>query len=278
MNDNSGSQGGSGAGTQQQENRNSSIRPVTIRQIFSSTVTKPDEDTLMLDYKPLKHVRFIGVIRGISDHMATGRRYRIEDGTGIIEARTFNRINDNAGLENEADEHGDGKTGDNDQDMDQDNSRHKNPENEVKLDMYVTVFARVTFLQDRHSVTIVAMQPITDFNEIAYHLLNTIHSHVTHTGQLIRGGAAGATAGADSGAHGNSLFMSTDSASSHSGLQDKIVTYLRKFMAQDSGVHCQQIANELGVDFNSTKAALDHLNSDGFLYMPEDDHYAITPS
>lgn len=234
--------------------------------MLNSTLPEPNSDVLMLDHRPLRHVRFVGVIRLIHDTSASGTRYRIEDGTGMVEARIFNKPSDDAGDDEHGDEGGAAGGGA--------GAGAKVP-NAVEFvpDMYVSVFARVTYLQGRHTVTIVDMQPVRDYNQVAYHLLNAIHSHVKNTGGLARATGSGATGG------DQDLFMSTGGAGAgHNKAQDAIMAYLRKFVALDSGVHCQQIANDTGIEFGTTKAALDHLSGEGYLYMPEEDHYAITPS
>lgn len=267
--------GGGGSSSQSgaaRETRDSSIRPVTIRQMLNSTLPEPNSDVLMLDHKPLRHVRFVGVIRLIHDTSASGTRYRIEDGTGMVEARTFNKPSD--------DGDGGGGGGGGDGNDDDDGEHRAKAPNAVEFvpDMYVSVFARVTYLQNRHTVTIIDMQPVRDYNQVAYHLLNAIHSHVKNTGGLARatGSGTGSTGDQD-------LFMSTTGGGVGAGghnnkAQDAIMAYLRKFVALDSGVHCQQIANDTGIEFGTAKAALDHLSGEGYLYMPEEDHYAITPS
>lgn len=247
--DNNQSQGGT---PQQQETRETSLRPLTVRQILNAEIS-PSGDFLLVDHKPIRQVRFIGVIRGISTSGATGKRYRIEDGTGTVEARTFNT------------------PGDDEVDM------QAAPEEDFAADTYVSVLARVTASNDRRTVTIHEMRRITDFNEVAYHLLNTIHSHVRNTG-----GLTGATADNN---EESSLFVGNNNhsagygmgASGGNSVQSEILKYLSKFEHMDSGIHVQQIASDLGKDVNVVKQNLESLNSVGNVYVPEDDHYAITP-
>lgn len=46
-------------------------------------------------------------------------------------------------------------------------------------DTYVRVNGRINSFSNRVSVVGHSIRPITDFNEITYHLLDTIHTHLT---------------------------------------------------------------------------------------------------
>jgi hypothetical protein len=48
----------------------------------------------------------------------------------------------------------------------------------VRNDMYVVVSARLNNFNSRISLLALDIRPITDYNEITFHLLDAIHNHV----------------------------------------------------------------------------------------------------
>lgn len=249
---------------------------MTIRQLLSSEPAA--DDLVLLDHKPLRHVRFVGVVRGVTDS-DTGSRFRIEDGTGMVDARLYssgagtsaeNFVTDHDGEENS------------DQPIDKEEKG-----NASLIDRYVSVFARVSISNDRHNIAINDIRLIEDPNEVAYHMLNAIHHHVANVGGFVgqQGGNSAITAyaGANTGSgSANSLFVGgtgaiAANARGAGNLGDRILDYLRRFESLDSGVHIQSLVQGLGSDYSTIKEALEALNEDGFIYNPDDDHYAITP-
>lgn len=46
------------------------------------------------------------------------------------------------------------------------------------MDQYVRIVGRINSFNDRINVMAFSIRPITDFNEITYHLLDTIYNHL----------------------------------------------------------------------------------------------------
>lgn len=225
-------------------------------------------------------MRFVGVVRGVTDS-DTGSRFRIEDGTGMVDARLYSS-GVGAAAENLMTDGDDGE-GNLDQKIDEGGKN-----NASLIDRYVSVFARVSISNDRHNIAINDIRLIEDPNEVAYHMLNAIHHHLASVGGFVgqQGGnsAVAAYAGANTGGSGNanSLFVGgTGAIAANAGgagnLGDRILDYLRRFESLDSGVHIQSLVQGLGTDYSTIKEALEVLNEEGFIYNPDDDHYAITP-
>ncbi|KAF5102098.1 hypothetical protein D0Z00_000558 [Geotrichum galactomycetum] len=269
--------GGSQAGGQHQqpEARKSNVRPVTIRQLLSA---EPGADEIvLLDHKPLRHVRFVGVVRGVTN-TETGTRFRIEDGTGMVDARLYSSGAGTTANDLASQSDFDGGAGDNHL---QQHMQEEARRNEALVDNYVSVFARVSITNDRHNIAINDIRAVEDFNEVAYHMLNAIHHHVASVGGFVGQQGAGASAAAASNA--GSLFVGGSGAAIASGggaagnLSERVLEYLRRYESVDCGMHIQSIVQGLGSDYSTTKEVLESLNEEGYIYNPDDDHYAITP-
>lgn len=273
------SQAGGGGGGVRAENSTSAIRPVTIKQMLDSQLADPNDEVLLCDYKPLKHVRFVGVIRGINAR-STGTRFRLEDGTGMVEAQMF-ASGPGGGGGGGMPGGEDGAGGEDDMQDELGDPRVRQLEPRLEENMYVSVFARLSWKYQRHSLSIVDIQPVTDFNEVAYHLLNAVHAHVANTGGLAGSHSGAAAAAAPSSSA--SLFVGGDvggraGGSGGAGLEGRIMEYLGRSTANDDvGVHIQQIASDLGIDVNRAEAALDTLQGEGRVYVPDEGHFMITP-
>lgn len=268
--------GSQAAGQQQQqpEARKSNVRPVTIRQLLAAEPGA--DDIVLLDHKPLRHVRFVGVVRGVTSTQ-TGTQFRIEDGTGMLDARLYS-----SGVGTTATDlasQGDAQDSDNHvgQQINEEARR-----NDALVDHYVSVFARVSITNDRHNIAINDIRPIEDFNEVAYHMLNTIHHHVASIGGFVgqQGSGASAAAGSNTGSlfvGGSGAPIAASSGGASGNLSERVLEYLRRYESVDCGMHIQSIVQGLGSDYSTTKEVLESLNEEGYIYNPDDDHYAITP-
>jgi replication factor A2 len=272
--------GGSQATGQQQqqqpEARKSNVRPVTIRQLLAAE-PGPD-DIVLLDHKPLRHVRFVGVVRGVTN-TETGTRFRIEDGTGMVDARLYSSGAGTTATDLASQSDFDGGAADNHL---QQHMKEEARRNDALVDHYVSVFARVSITNERHNIAINDIRAIEDFNEVAYHMLNAIHHHVASVGGFVGQHRAGASAGAGSNAGslfvgGNGAAIAVSSGGAAGNLSERVLEYLRRYESVDCGMHIQSIVQGLGSDYSTTKEVLESLNEEGYIYNPDDDHYAITP-
>ncbi|KAL7318710.1 Replication factor A protein 2 [Mucor circinelloides] len=125
------------------------MRPLTIKQIKGAT--SPQEGTFKVDNSNITQITFIGVIRNIQE-LATNYVYTVEDGTGAIDVRKWVE-------QNETPDDADARRG-------------------LLVDTYVRVNGRLNSFSNRISIVAHSMRPITNFNEITFHYLDAINTHL----------------------------------------------------------------------------------------------------
>lgn len=159
--------------------------------------------------------------------------------------------------------------------------------------VYVRVLGTLKSFQNRRSISAGHMRPVIDYNEVMFHRLEAVHSHL----QLTRGPKAsqangGAAAAAAQGAnHGQAQ---TSDINAYSGSTNNKQNVLEQYKSLDpvprqimgivtteaenhpDGVHVAYIARMLkGVDVSEVKVAVEELSSEGYLYTAADDDHVL---
>ncbi|GLD98008.1 hypothetical protein PINS_up006705 [Pythium insidiosum] len=162
-----GGRGGGGGGGRIARDAQTLV-PVTVRQLLNRSET---DDSIRVDGHEMSNVRVVGLLGNVVPH-STNVNFQLDDGTGVIDGRLFL--------------HGD------------DLERAEEEIAKLRDGMYVRAVGSLRQFQDRLSLNCFTLTPITDFNEITHHFLETIYVHCYHTkGPLQSSG--GAKAAADSG-------------------------------------------------------------------------------
>ncbi|CCF52789.1 hypothetical protein NDA11_004231 [Ustilago hordei] len=236
---------------------NNTLRPVTIRQILNAEHPHPDAE-FTLDGAELGQLTFVAVVRNISKN-ATNVAYSVEDGTGQIEVRQW--------LESSGD----------------DNQKAS----DIRQNVYVRVLGTVKSFQNRRSISAGHMRVVVDYNEVLFHRLEAVHSHL----QLTRGvKPSQANGGNNQGLYRGQEQTSDINAYSGSNNQSVLDQYKsldplpRQIMGivtseaenHTDGVHVALIARMLkGVDVSEVKTAVEELSSEGYLYTAADDDHVL---
>lgn len=131
------------------------LTPVTIRQLYNATQQQP-EDIFKVDGKELNQVTIVGQIMS-SQIQSTNLELLIDDSTGKIEVRQWL----------EPDEGG--------------NNSLEDQRAQFKEGVYVRVVGHLRAFQQKRSIMAFRIQPIDDWNEITFHLLEAIHVHLFNT-------------------------------------------------------------------------------------------------
>lgn len=202
----------------------------------------------------------MGQIRGISTQ-PTNITYKVDDGTGIIEAKWW--------IDREA--------------ANADTMDVESNDNKSKLveDGYCRVWGRLTAFNNKRHIGAHIIRPITDYNEINYHLLEATAVHLFFTrgpppnaqqanGQ--RNGANGTTASV--GGVGRQEYGSaTDSAVAHtSALARRIYTTLKNTPQSNEGLHVQMIASQMGIPPSEVYKGAEELVGCGVIFTTVDDN------
>ncbi|UZJ55517.1 hypothetical protein CBS101457_004837 [Exobasidium rhododendri] len=228
-----------------QGSSNTSIRAVTVRQILNAEQAHSEGD-ITVDGLEVGHVTFVGIIRNLSRN-ATNISYTVEDGTGTVDVRVWS---DNSSSEL----------------MDDD---------ELQTDKYVRIIGHIKTFQNRRTIASGHIRAITDFNEIFYHKLDVVHTHL----QITKGpGGAGAGNGVKKDdmegvqAHGDIL------AKIDKPIQRSIMSVVLDLRGDDEnhGVAISVIVRRMpGKSESEVRGAVDDLIGDGYLYSAEDDEHVL---
>lgn len=125
-----------------------SILPVTISQVLSAAPQVGDPNKFTIDGHTLTNLTFVGCVTEV-DAQATHTSVKVTDGTGDVNVRLFSTDENSPTVRNKT---------------------------------YVRVIGNVrTFKGKGMSVVAYEVRPVTDFNEITFHMLQAIKTHLLNT-------------------------------------------------------------------------------------------------
>lgn len=183
---------------------------------------------------------------------ATNTTYKIDDGTGVIEVKQWVDGDAPPELQKYTPKEGD----------------------------YVHVWGKLKEFNNRRHVGSHVIHPITDFNEISYHLLHATAVHLYFTrGPL--GGANGAAVKSE----GQGMFVdggygATNGAPGAVGkklpprispIARKVYEFLQSTPQNNEGLHVHNISHQLNIPANEVFKAGDELLGEGLIYTTLDD-------
>lgn len=149
------------------DTQSQSVRRLTIKQLAESI--GQNSDGLVVDGKEVSNIALVGKMSNVKEDQVLFTMV-LDDGTGSIVVKMY--INNDGNEDMERDQRG-----------------------QLKDGMYVRVFGHVTQYNNETSINAFSIRPITDYNEITYHLSQVIFQHVHLTkGVEPQGGVAAAGA------------------------------------------------------------------------------------
>ena len=229
------------------------LRPVTIKQLLDAHHPNPDADYFMIDDNETTQVTFVGQVRNISTQ-TTNVTYKIDDGTGIIEVKVWI----DAQAYNDPD--------------DPSNQKAKPVEQG-----YARVWGRLKSHYNKRHVGAQVIRPITDFNEISYHLLETtaVHLHFIRGPPQSLDGKGGANGAMKGDGEQNGYQGSTDGAPvvppGVSSAARRVFSCLKQVPQTNEGLHANDIAMRVSMELTEVMKAGDELMSHGLIYTTVDD-------
>jgi replication factor A2 len=123
--------------------------PLTIKQVLQS---KGSDDTFRVDGSELNTIKLVGNMYEPQDH-TTNFTFKLDDGSGIIECKQW---------------------------LDKDNGIPSALKN-VMPGSSVRVFGNVREYEGRIHILVFHAAEITDMNEISYHVLDVIYTHLQNS-------------------------------------------------------------------------------------------------
>ena len=232
--------------TNPQQYGKDTLRPVTIKQLIDAEHPHADAEHFIIDGSETTQVTFVGQIRNIS-HQATNVTYRIDDGTGTFEVKVW--------VDSEQSNH------------DDPNSMHS----KLSENAYARVWGKLKTFGKKHVVAHI-VRPVTDYNEINYHLLEATYVHLFFTRgpveQLQSGGTNGVKSehgGQEAGGGGKLPATATKGAR-------QVYQCIQNTPQTNEGLHMQDIAMRAEMEVADVLKAGDELQSLGLIYTTVDDH------
>jgi len=227
------------------------LLPATIKQIL--TCDSRDQK-FRIDGKDLSQVALVGYVLKV-DVQPTNVSYVLDDGTGKITVRLY---------------------------IDQEDLRKRSA---VREGSYVRVIGSVRPYQSEKSVVGFQLIPVTDFNEITFHMLDVIHCHLLNTR-----GAPNAGVKSEAGPSGAGP-SSSGSATNPSGMvvgHDAFTQIQSSILAvfehqsnlSENGTSVQDVCKSLPQHTpEDIRRAIEFLSDEGHLYSTVDEnHFKSTNS
>lgn len=227
-----------------------------MKQALDAHQPHPDAD-FKIDGDNISQITFVGQIRSIATQ-TTNITYKVDDGTGIIEVKQW--------VDGEAA---------NQDDMDTfDPQKPKLVENG-----YCRVWGRMKAFNGKRHVGAHVIRPITDFNEVNYHLLEATAIHLYFT----RGPPA--APGQNGQANGMGMGMGPATNTGNGSAKNivngkempavspnawKIYCGIRDTESNE-GLHAQMLASQLGMQVADVYKGAEELVSGGYIYTTVDD-------
>ena len=151
------------------------------------------------------------------------------------------------------------------------------PAQGFEVGAFVRVWGNLKSFNDTRHVTPFMIRPVTDYNEVLYHMLEATAVHLHFTRGPPNGAAKGdAAAGADAshqlGGTGAATSGKMAVLSRLSPAAQKIYQLMSKSNDSNEGLHQQDIAARLGMDSGAAARAGDELLEAGVIYTTVDDH------
>lgn len=227
-----------------------SLRPVTIKQILDAEEAYAGAD-FKIDGSPVTQITFIGQIRSVNPQ-PTNITLKMDDGTGQIEVKKW------IDVDKAADEADPG----------------------YELDSHLRIWGRLKSFSNKRHVGAHVIRPVSDPNEVNYHMLEATYVHLYFTkGPL--GGAGGNNGDENSmyvdGGSGYNDQSATNAAQANSKLAGcsaqakKMFTYLNDTPNGNEGVHLNLISSSTGMSVRDILTGADELLALGLIYTTVDD-------
>ena len=200
----------------------------------------------------------MGQVRNISAQ-TTNITYSIDDGTGQIEAKQWIDAGDTS--------------------MGDDGVSEPDPKSKPALEGYCRVWGKLKSFNNKKHVGAHVIRPVTDYNEINYHLLDATAVHLFFTrGPPSAKGSNGPKT--EEGATGNAMNTSNGPAQpAMSQSARKILAALRATPQSNEGLHLQVLSSQIAANPSETQRAADELLSIGMIFTTVDEYtWAILES
>ncbi|PYH87456.1 replication protein A, subunit RPA32 [Aspergillus ellipticus CBS 707.79] len=243
---------------------NATLRPITVKQALDAIQPYP-EAPYQIDSAEAVSVTFIGQVRNISSQ-STNVTYKIDDGTGEIEAKQWIDSMTADTMDTDDGGKGPGQPG----------------KNQIELNGYARVFGKLKSFGNKRFVGAHCVRPVTNINEVHCHLLEATAVHLFFTRGPPGGGkgegAGGALGGGlkGEGAKGDASMGGMDDFAGKglpamSPVARRVFSLLKTEPQSNEGLHAQLIAAKLSLPMPDVARAGDELLTAGVIFSTVDE-------
>ncbi|KAJ8763832.1 hypothetical protein K2173_003614 [Erythroxylum novogranatense] len=229
--------------------------PVTVKQISQASQSGDEKSNFVINNVDASNVTVVGMVFDKTEKV-TDVNFVVDDGTGRIGCRRW--VNEGFDtMEMEA----------------------------IWDGMYVRVNGHLKSYQGRVQLVAFSVRPLTNFDEITFHFLDCIYSHLQNCKQL-QGGATTQHQMTESRSvsSGYQTAISSPLSSQYSvdGLKDcdqLVLECLRQSssIGQEKGMHMNEVCQQLKLPLEKIKESMRSLEDEGLIYSTIDEfHYKAT--
>lgn len=139
---------------------------------------------------------------------------------------------------------------------------------------YCRVWGRLKAFNNKRHVGAHVIRPITDMNEVNFHLLEStaVHLFFTRGPPHAAGGAQGEAAATNGAAAGGADGANGRALPSMSPMARRLYNSLKETEQSNEGLHVQQLASLLGAGVNDVYKASEELLGSGLIFTTVDDN------
>lgn len=233
--------------------RAQNLLPVTVAEVFNASQA---EDKFFSGEIEISQITMVGLVTSVKES-PTRIDYEIDDMTGPpISVKQF---------------------------VDNDESL---PDGEraqpMRENTYVRVCGHVRSMGGQRTIAAFRMSPIMDMNELTYHTLEVVHSHLM-LNKLSGGSGGGTTYGNNMQTNSEQNFGESNGGggvvSGLSSVQNQVHMLIRS-NSTEQGANINDVCQQLrGVPEKAIRDAIEFLSSEGHIYSTiDEDHYKATDS
>ncbi|CAK9329845.1 unnamed protein product [Citrullus colocynthis] len=230
------------------------LLPLTVKQINDAFLSSDDKSNFVIDGVDVNNVKLVGMVRNRAGRI-TDVTFALDDGTGRIDCSKW--VNEAA------------------------------DSNEVEgiLDgMYVRVHGHLKSFQGKRTLNVFSIRPVTDYNEITSHFIESIYVHFYNTRLRKQQGSSMTTQPpmanvSNTPVKGYQAPISNQYTGQAGGdgwksLEQMVLDFLQlPSCDSERGAHRDVIAQQLKVPLEKLIPAMKNLEEEGLIYSTTDDYH-----
>eukprot|EP00257_Ricinus_communis_P020794 XP_015580127.1 replication protein A 32 kDa subunit A [Ricinus communis] len=227
--------------------------PVTVKQISQASHSGDENSNYVIDGVDVTNVTVVGMVFDKAQKV-TDVNFTVDDGTGRIGCKRW--VNENF-----------------------DSSEMET----IQDGMYVRVSGHLRSFQGVRQLGAFSVRPVMNFDEVTFHFIDCIHTHLLNSKSQLQGGASIQTQNVESSTStqtSNSIqFTKQYSVDGLKDCDQLVLDYLQQSssMGQEKGIHMDELSQQLKLPMDKIKETIRSLEDEGLIYSTIDEfHYKAT--